>query len=62
MHFGFAYIGLILAGLAAMVWGLPAAHRLKRPLDVGAALVALCGVIIFVIGTLLTIIPGFFRG
>jgi hypothetical protein len=62
MHFGFAYIAVILAGLAAMAWGFPAAHRLKRPLDLGAALVALGGVIAFVLGTLLTIIPGFFRG
>lgn len=60
MNIGFQYIPLIIAGLAGMIWGLPAAHRLKKPFDIGAALVVLCGVIAFAMGVLLTIIPGFF--
>lgn len=60
MNIGHQYIPLIIAGLAGMAWGLPAAHRLKSPLDTGAAVVALCGVIASALGVLLTFIPGFF--
>ena len=60
MNIGYQYIPLVIAGLAGMIWGLPAAHRLKSPLDIGAAVVVLCGVIIFALGTLLTFIPDFF--
>ncbi|MFZ4858222.1 MAG: hypothetical protein ACOYL3_17680 [Desulfuromonadaceae bacterium] len=62
MTIGYQYIALIIAGLGGMIWGLPAAHRLKRPFDIGAAFVVLCGVIIFALGVLLTFIPGFFHG
>ena len=61
MNIGYQYILLIIAGVAGMAWGLPAAHRLRRPFDIGAAVVVLCGVIIFALGILLTFIPGFFR-
>lgn len=61
MRIGYQYIGVIIAGLAAIAWGLPAAHRLKSPFDIGAAVVVLCGVIAFAMGALLTFIPGFFR-
>lgn len=61
MNIGYQYIGLIVAGLAAICWGLPAAHRLKAPWDIGAALAVLAGVIAAVMGVLLTCVPGFFR-
>ena len=61
MDIGYQYILLIIAGLAGMIWGLPAAHRLKSPFDIGAAVAVLCGVIAFALGVLLTFIPGFFR-
>jgi hypothetical protein len=61
MNIGYQYIPLIIAGLAGMVWGLPAAHRLKSPFDIAAAVAVLCGVITFAMGVLLTFIPGFFR-
>lgn len=61
MNIGYQYIGLAVAGLAAMAWGVPAAHRLKSPYDIGAAIAVLCGIIVFAIGILLTFIPGFFR-
>ena len=61
MYPGLIYIPLIIAGLAAIVWGLPAAHRLARPLDIGAALAVLAGVLLLAIGVLLTCIPNFFR-
>jgi hypothetical protein len=61
MHAGLKYIPLILAGLAAIVWGLPAAHRLKFPFGIAAALAVLAGVIMTTMGILLTIIPNFFR-
>lgn len=60
MSIGYQYIPLIIAGLTGMVWGLPVAHRLKSPFDIGAAVAVLCGVIAFALGVLLTIIPGFF--
>lgn len=61
MDIGYHYIVLIIAGLAGMIWGLPAAHRLKSPFDIGAAVAVLGGVIVFVLGVLLTFIPRFFR-
>ncbi|MBW4054651.1 MAG: hypothetical protein HIU83_04490 [Proteobacteria bacterium] len=60
MNIGYQYILLIIAGLAGMAWGLPAAHRLKSPLDIAAAVVVLGGVIVFALGVLLTFIPNFF--
>lgn len=61
MKFGFQYIPLVIAGLAGIIWGLPAAHRLKSPFDIGAAVIVLAGVITFALGILLMCIPGFFR-
>ena len=61
MNIGYQYILLVIAGLAGMAWGVPAAHRLKKPFDIGAALIVLCGVIVFAMGILLTFIPDFFR-
>lgn len=61
MSIGYQYILLIIAGLAGIVWGLPAAHRLKSPYDIGAALTVLAGVMVTAVGILLTFIPHFFR-
>ncbi|MBK5274885.1 MAG: hypothetical protein JJE30_07525 [Desulfuromonadales bacterium] len=61
MYAGLKFIPLLIAGLAAIVWGLPAAHRLKRPFDIAAALAVLAGVIAAAMGVLLVIIPDFFR-
>lgn len=61
MPTGLVYIPLIAAGLVAVAWGLPAAHRLKAPLDIAAALAVLAGVVAAVMGVLLTVIPDFFR-
>jgi hypothetical protein len=58
---GYQYILLIIAGLAGIIWGLPAAHRLKNPFDIAAAAIVLSGVVAFALGVLLTFIPGFFR-
>ncbi len=60
MKIGYGYILLIIAGLSGIAWGLPAAHRLKKPFDICAAIAVLCGVIFFAMGILLTFIPGFF--
>ncbi len=62
MTIGYQYIILVIAGVASMMWGFPAAHRLKKPFDAGAALVVLFGVLSFAFGILLTFIPGFFQG
>lgn len=61
MNIGYQYIPLVIAGMAAVCWGLPAAHRLRKPLDIAAALAVLAGVAVTAIGILLTIIPHFFR-
>lgn len=61
MSIGYQYIVLIIVGMAGIVWGLPAAHRLKSPYDIVAALAVLGGVIVTAIGVLLTFVPGFFR-
>ena len=61
MQAGVKYIPLIIAGLAAIAWGLPAAHRLRQPFDIAAALVVLAGVVAAAMGILLLVIPNFFR-
>lgn len=61
MSIGFLYIPLVIAGLAGIAWGVPAAHRLKSPLDIAAAAVVLLGVVVFTLGVLLTFIPAFFK-
>ena len=45
----------------AIAWGLPAAHRLRQPFDIAAALAVLAGVVAAAMGILLVIIPNFFR-
>lgn len=57
-----AYIGLIVVGLGLVAWGLPAAHRLRRPLDIVAALAVLAGLFAAIFGTLMTTVPGFLKG
>lgn len=61
MSIAYQYIPLIIVGMAGIIWGLPAAHRLKSPYDIGAALAVLAGVIVTAMGVLLAFIPGFFR-
>jgi hypothetical protein len=54
------YFAVIACGLAATAWGLPAAYRLRAPWHVLAALMALAGVVITLLGTLLLMVPHFF--
>jgi hypothetical protein len=56
------HVLMIAAGFAAICWGLPAAHRLKSPMDIVAALVTLAGVTVALLGVLLVTVPGFFQG
>ncbi|HOP40265.1 MAG TPA: hypothetical protein PLI53_04410 [Geobacteraceae bacterium] len=53
---------LLAGGIALACWGLPAAHRLRSPLDSLAALAVLAGVIAGILGTLLAAVPDFFKG
>ena len=55
-------IALIVCGIAAAAWGLPAMHRLRVPLDILAALAVLAGVVSSLLGALLLTVPGFFNG
>ncbi len=56
------HVLMIAAGVAAIFWGLPAAHRLKSPMDIVAALVTLAGMTVALLGVLLLTVPGFFQG
>jgi hypothetical protein len=56
------YAGMALVGIALMAWGLPAAHRLKSPFDILAALAVLAGLLAALLGALLICVPGFFQG
>ena len=56
------YLGMLLAGLALIFWGLPAAHRLRRPFDILAALAVLAGLVAALLGALLITVPEFFQG
>lgn len=56
------HLALIVAGVLAMAWGFPAAHRLRRPFDIVAALVVLAGLCSALLGALLVTVPGFFKG
>jgi hypothetical protein len=58
---GAAYLVMAVFGLGLIVWGLPAAHRLKTPYDILAALAVLVGVVLALLGALLTANPGFFQ-
>ncbi len=55
------YVGMTLAGIALICWGLPAAHRLKSPFDILAALAVLAGLAAALLGALLISVPGFFQ-
>jgi len=57
-----AYLTIVVAGLALIGWGLPAAHKLRKPLDILAALAVLCGLVLALLGALLTVVPRFFQG
>jgi hypothetical protein len=56
------HVIMVLVGLALIGWGLPAAHRLKSPLDLVAALAVLAGVVAALLGALLLAVPRFFQG
>jgi hypothetical protein len=56
------YLVMALLGVALICWGLPAAHRLKSPFDILAALAVLAGVVVALLGALLVAVPGFFEG
>ena len=56
----YLYIILSAAGAAAAGWGLRAAHRFRAPWDSLAALAALAGLITFILGILLAVLPDFF--
>jgi len=56
------HAGMVLVGIALIFWGLPAAHRLKSPFDILAALAVLGGLVAALLGALLLLVPGFFQG
>jgi hypothetical protein len=56
------HLAMILSGMGAVVWGFPAAHRMKPPWDAAAAVAVLAGVVLALMGTLLLAVPGFFAG
>lgn len=61
MELGYQYLLLLMAGIIAICWGLPAAHRLQKPYDVVASLAVFAGLLVALFGLLLVFIPSFFR-
>ena len=57
----FSYLLLVFAGLALLGWGFPDAYRLPRPWRLLAALATVVGVVAVIIGTLLVVVPNFFK-
>ncbi|GFO53541.1 hypothetical protein GMSM_05480 [Geomonas sp. Red276] len=55
------YLAMVAAGIGMICWGLPASHRMKAPYDALAALAVLVGVVVGLLGALLTADPGFFK-
>lgn len=53
-------ITMILAGVAAVAFGLAAAHRLRFPWDTLASLAMPVGVVLAGLGVILLIVPDFF--
>jgi hypothetical protein len=56
------HVALAAAGIALVVWGLPAVHRLKGLPGTLAAVAVLAGVLLALLGTLLVAVPDFFKG
>jgi hypothetical protein len=56
-----AYLLIAAFGLGLIFWGLPAAHRLRKPYDILAALAVLIGMVLALLGALLTANPSFFQ-
>ncbi|MBU5611748.1 hypothetical protein [Geomonas azotofigens] len=56
------YLVLALCGVGLIAWGLPAAHRLRSPLNIVAAATVLLGMVLALLGTLLVVAPNFFQG
>lgn len=56
----YVYIALSAAGAVTAGWGIRAAHRIRSPWDSLAALAALAGLIAFILGILLAVLPDFF--
>jgi len=54
------YLLLLAAGIALIVWGLPAAHRWPGPRNLLPAFAVLLGVAAAMTGLLLTVLPRFF--
>jgi hypothetical protein len=55
------HLVMIGCGLGAIVWGLPAAHQLRPPWDIAAAVAVFAGVVVSILGALLAAVPGFFK-
>lgn len=55
------YALITVAGIAAAVFGLVAAHRFKKPFDAAAALLFVGGIACALVGALLTVLPNFFK-
>jgi hypothetical protein len=55
-------IALVIFGMVGIIWGFPAAHRLRKPFDILAALTVLAGVATTILGALIITVPDFFKG
>ena len=55
------YLLLVVAGLVALGWGLPTAHRWPSPRNLLPSLAALLGIVMLLLGALLSFLPRFFQ-
>ena len=55
------YLLLVVAGLVALGWGFPTAHRWPSPRNLLPSLAALLGIVMLLLGALLTFLPRFFQ-
>ncbi len=56
----YLYLAIALVGAVTAGWGLRSAHRIQSPWDNAAALTAVVGLVTFIIGILLAVLPDFF--
>ncbi len=56
----YLYLAMSAAGAVTAGWGIRAAHQFRTPWDSAAAVAAVAGLVAFILGILLAVLPNFF--
>ena len=56
------YVLMIIAGIPLVGWGFWASYNARKPWDIAGAILIPAGLIIALLGVLLTAVPDFFKG